>query len=185
MIKIFRQARYNLMEKNKTGRYLKYAIGEIFLVFLGIIMALQFNNWNEERKNCNTAMYLLSSLQEDLKNDSEELRSNINDANNLVIMSKAIQLYHDESVAFSNDFQSYARSLVNGYQQVRMLGKKEKDALQLFTEHAATAVSCWRFWKYHIHTRITENADKHRQMMYLAKEIGDIPRTQFIDGVFG
>ena len=37
------------MEKNKTGKYLKYAIGEIVLVVIGILIALQINNWNENR----------------------------------------------------------------------------------------------------------------------------------------
>ena len=39
------------MEKNKTGKYLKYAIGEIVLVVIGILIALQINNWNENRKS--------------------------------------------------------------------------------------------------------------------------------------
>ena len=38
------------MEKNKFGKYLKYAIGEILLVVIGILIALQINNWNEDRK---------------------------------------------------------------------------------------------------------------------------------------
>ena len=50
MIKFFRKIRYDLMEKNKTGKYLKYAIGEIILVVIGILIALQINNWNEDRK---------------------------------------------------------------------------------------------------------------------------------------
>ncbi len=50
MIKFFRHIRYNLMEQNKTGKYLKYAIGEIILVVIGILIALQINNWNEARK---------------------------------------------------------------------------------------------------------------------------------------
>ena len=50
MIKFFRKIRYDLMEKNKTGKYLKYAIGEIILVVIGILIALQLNNWNENRK---------------------------------------------------------------------------------------------------------------------------------------
>ncbi len=37
------------MEKNKLGKYLKYALGEIILVVIGILIALQVNNWNEER----------------------------------------------------------------------------------------------------------------------------------------
>ena len=53
MIKFFRRIRYDLMEKNKTGKYFKYAIGEIILVVIGILIALQINNWNEvqEKKN--------------------------------------------------------------------------------------------------------------------------------------
>ena len=48
MIKFFRKIRYDLMEKNKTGKYLKYAIGEIVLVVIGILIALQLNNWNQK-----------------------------------------------------------------------------------------------------------------------------------------
>jgi len=51
MIKLFRHIRYDLMEKNKTGKYLLYAIGEIALVVIGILVALQINNWNEESKS--------------------------------------------------------------------------------------------------------------------------------------
>jgi hypothetical protein len=51
MIKIFRKIRYDLLEKNKTGKYFKYAIGEIILVVIGILIALSINNWNENRKN--------------------------------------------------------------------------------------------------------------------------------------
>ena len=50
MIEFFRKTRYDLMKKNKTGKYLKYAIGEIILVVIGILIALSINNWNETRK---------------------------------------------------------------------------------------------------------------------------------------
>ena len=51
MFKFFRKIRYNLMETGKTVKYFKYAIGEIVLVVIGILIALQINNWNENRKN--------------------------------------------------------------------------------------------------------------------------------------
>ena len=51
MIKFFRKFRQNLLLEGKTGKYLKYAIGEIVLVVIGILIALQINNWNENRKN--------------------------------------------------------------------------------------------------------------------------------------
>ena len=47
MIKFFRNIRLNLMETGKTGNYFKYAIGEIILVVIGILIALQINNWND------------------------------------------------------------------------------------------------------------------------------------------
>ena len=51
MLKFFRKIRYNLMEQNKTGKYFKYAIGEIILVVIGILIALQINNWNNNKTN--------------------------------------------------------------------------------------------------------------------------------------
>lgn len=51
MIKFFRKIRQNLLMENKTRKYLKYAVGEIVLVVIGILIALQINNWNENRKN--------------------------------------------------------------------------------------------------------------------------------------
>ncbi len=76
------------------------------------------------------------------------------------------------------------RSLVNGYQQIRMLEEREKQVLQLFVEYAAIATSCWLFWKYHIHTLNVEKADKHCQMVRLAKEVRAISKARFLDVVF-
>lgn len=62
MIKFFRKIGYDLMEKNKIGKYLKYAIGEILLVIIGILIALQINNWNDkriERKELNTSLHAM------------------------------------------------------------------------------------------------------------------------------
>jgi len=50
MIKFFRKIRKNLLSEGKTGKYFKYAIGEIVLVVIGILIALQINNWNESIK---------------------------------------------------------------------------------------------------------------------------------------
>ena len=50
MIKFFKNIRKTNLKEGKTGRYLKYAFGEIILVVIGILIALQINNWNELRK---------------------------------------------------------------------------------------------------------------------------------------
>ena len=50
MIKFFRTIRQNLLNEGRTTKYLKYAIGEIVLVLIGILIALTINNWNQERQ---------------------------------------------------------------------------------------------------------------------------------------
>ncbi len=67
MIKFFRKIRYQLLGEGKTGKYLKYAIGEIVLVVIGILIALSINNWNENRKNSIEEKTILESLLENLK----------------------------------------------------------------------------------------------------------------------
>jgi hypothetical protein len=57
------------MEQNKTGRYLKYAIGEIVLVMVGILLALQVSNWNENRKQVVAINNVLLEIKEDLIKD--------------------------------------------------------------------------------------------------------------------
>jgi hypothetical protein len=62
------------MEKNKTGKYLKYAIGEIVLVVIGILIALSINNWNENRKSKSLANEIYRNLQASLVQDSTEVQ---------------------------------------------------------------------------------------------------------------
>ena len=64
MIKFFRGIRQNLLSEGKTGKYFKYAIGEIILVVAGILIALQVNSWKEESEARN---YELKILAENLK----------------------------------------------------------------------------------------------------------------------
>jgi len=69
MLKFFRNIRQNLIMENKTSKYLKYAIGEIILVVIGILIALQINNWNEQRKLNLKEKSLLDAIHEEfLKN---------------------------------------------------------------------------------------------------------------------
>ena len=71
MIKFFRKIRYNLMSENKTSKYFKYAIGEILLVMIGILLALQVNNWNEVRKSKTKATTILKEIRSDMVKDLE------------------------------------------------------------------------------------------------------------------
>ena len=73
MIKFFRKIRQNLLLEGKTGKYLKYAIGEIILVVIGILIALQINNWNELNKQRAKELQFLSNLKSDLIFEESEL----------------------------------------------------------------------------------------------------------------
>lgn len=75
MLKFFRKIRYDLMEKKKTGKYLKYAIGEIILVVIGILIALSINNWNEGRLEANREKITLSNLNEEFQDNLRDLDS--------------------------------------------------------------------------------------------------------------
>jgi len=73
MIKFFRKIRQNLIMENKNSKYFKYAIGEIVLVVIGILIALQINNWNENRKVLKAQKNLLESFYDNLGVDSVQL----------------------------------------------------------------------------------------------------------------
>jgi hypothetical protein len=66
MIKFFGHIRKSLLSENKFSKYLRYAIGEIILVFIGIAMALQFNNWNERIKDREKVLQILTEIISDL-----------------------------------------------------------------------------------------------------------------------
>jgi hypothetical protein len=65
------------MEQNKTGRYLKYAIGEIVLVVIGILIALSINNWNKEEINRSEALNYYKNIKRQLKEDKGGISGNI------------------------------------------------------------------------------------------------------------
>nr|WP_299000096.1 DUF6090 family protein [uncultured Allomuricauda sp.] len=73
MIKFFRKKRQNLLSEGKIGKYFRYAIGEIILVVLGILIALQINNWNQNEQLKKEELKTLKSLKESIKINSIEL----------------------------------------------------------------------------------------------------------------
>jgi len=81
MIKFFRKIRYDLMEKNKTGKYIKYAVGEIILVVIGILIALSINNWNENRKTKLRSQVYINKIVNDLVIDTLNINTLINRGN--------------------------------------------------------------------------------------------------------
>ncbi len=81
MIKFFRKIRFDLMNQNKTFKYLKYAIGEIVLVVIGILIALSINNWNDLRKDRAREKILLQDMVDNLEINIQSLKKDIESLN--------------------------------------------------------------------------------------------------------
>ena len=77
MIKFFRNIRQNLLQEGKTSKYFKYAIGEIILVMIGILLALQVNNWNQNRIDLKIERQLLTELLENLEVNEHRLKNSV------------------------------------------------------------------------------------------------------------
>tara|TARA_R110000744_G_C19356164_1_gene560888 strand:+ start:15 stop:773 length:759 start_codon:yes stop_codon:yes gene_type:complete len=91
MIKFFRKIRQSLLTENKFSKYLIYAIGEIILVVIGILIALQINNWNENLIKSKEEIHILKALKigleadlTDLKFNKKSIQSSIASANKVI-----------------------------------------------------------------------------------------------------
>ncbi|NVK48267.1 MAG: hypothetical protein HWE09_00770 [Cyclobacteriaceae bacterium] len=73
MISFFRKIRQKLLQQNRITRYLTYAVGEIILVTLGILIALQMNSWKEERQHHLSEQTFYKTILDDLGNDQKKL----------------------------------------------------------------------------------------------------------------
>lgn len=80
MISLFRKIRQKLLRENKIGNYLQYAIGEILLVVIGILIALQINTWNEGRKTKRFENEILFLIDQNLQQDSLMLSQELDKA---------------------------------------------------------------------------------------------------------
>jgi len=114
MIKLFRNIRQSLLMENKTSKYLKYAIGEIVLVVIGILIALQINNWNEANKERDLEVKFMLSLHEDLQADTTNLNDLIK-RNELQIkqLDTVLKYYHTLAKGFNNTIWSNLYSTIN------------------------------------------------------------------------
>lgn len=90
MLKFFRRIRQKLLSENRISKYFIYAIGEIFLVVIGILIALRINNWNEANKDATKEIHYLKSLKSDLQANQVELERVINISNNTILVSDSV-----------------------------------------------------------------------------------------------
>ena len=84
MLKFFRKIRQNLLSEGKTTKYFKYAVGEIVLVMIGILLAVQANNWNVDRTAKLELEQTLSKLLVELNQDKNLLNELVNQNANFI-----------------------------------------------------------------------------------------------------
>jgi hypothetical protein len=131
MIKFFRHIRQRLLSESKFSKYLLYAIGEIILVVIGIFLALQLNNLNQERKASEKEELLLQELHDEFINNKKQLEEVVqyhvaaDDACNKIIAMFPIDLetvdldslgkhhYQSSYIWTFNPSQGVINSLVN------------------------------------------------------------------------
>ncbi|MBC2839835.1 DUF6090 family protein [Robiginitalea sp. SC105] len=102
MMKFFRALRQRLLAGNRLSKYMLYAIGEILLVVIGILIALQIDNWNEDRKLKIHKREILHEFQESLKSDLVKLEANMKINAKIKHSAKLILDYMDKGLQYQD-----------------------------------------------------------------------------------
>jgi len=113
MIKFFRNIRETLIAQGKTSKYLKYAIGEIILVVIGILIAIQANNWNISKEAQKEKEFALHKLVENLKQDTTYLKGALEGGNNYISALDSCLIILKNPNAYSKDYFSRLFSNMN------------------------------------------------------------------------
>ena len=184
MIKFFRKIRQNLLMENKTGNYFKYAIGEIVLVVIGILIALQINNWNENRKSAEIENKILIEISNGLEKDLIDV--NINKKGHVLGLN-AIEYWNkiinNENVNIDSIQIQYHRLLRNfisvqntsGYESLKSRGLElvKNDSLRL------EIISLYEE-NYSIIKKIEEEYHENKFYKNYYKEINSLISSNFI-----
>ena len=114
MIKLFRNIRQHMIKENKVSKYLLYAIGEIILVVIGILFALQINNANEDRKERLKAGVYIEKIIKDLEADTTNLNDLIEHGEWLLKNTERYFGYYENSNASIEILIDSAKHVLTG-----------------------------------------------------------------------
>ena len=113
MIPFFRKIRKTLADDNKPIKYLRYAIGEIVLVVIGILIALSINNWNEARKERLEEREILSDLQLDIRVDIEKINYQLDFKKEMISNYRnCLEILADKKAASKSEFMEGFKSIL-------------------------------------------------------------------------
>lgn len=183
-----------MLRENKTGKYLKYAFGEIILVVIGILIALSINNWNEKRKLNETIKGVYSIVKSDLLADIETIEkvlvtTQFNDSVFKQVLNRKIT--YDDYLKCNR-----CMKIVSGFPDINLRTR----GLQLLEENSAVlnsfqdslSIEIYDFYSYNnteIEASIKEVWDDYNDNQYYFKNnmpwftdySNEIPNTEFIE----
>jgi hypothetical protein len=107
MIKFFRKIRQQLAYENNVTKYMRYAIGEIVLVVIGILIALSINNWNEIRKNKIAELNILQDIKGSISTDIQQLKLRIELSKKDVQSANIILNHLEKNLPYSDSLNKH------------------------------------------------------------------------------
>ena len=113
MIKFFRKIRQNLLSENKFTKYLVYALGEIILVVLGILIALQINNWSSNKKESQLERKMLEEIKFALESDLKDIEYNLNEHNQIFDSQKIVMDWLENEAPYIDSLSSHFANTIN------------------------------------------------------------------------
>ena len=119
MLKFFRTIRRNLLTQGRVSRYLVYALGEILLVVIGILIALQLNNWNTEQKAASEELKILQEMRYNLAGDLEDCYWNINKQSDLSRSNSSVLRHLQELTPLNDSLEFHYGNLIYSTTQRR------------------------------------------------------------------
>jgi len=149
MLRFFRQIRQRLLTDNKFSKYLLYAVGEILLVVIGILIAIQLDTWNEVVKEKSQEKEMLNNLLDDLRAAREQSAEHIQAEETMIIdLTRALNIHPDENKTPTSFYSDYKIGpilwdfeseipVIKSYAEIKNTGKtaliRNRDLRQIFT----------------------------------------------------